>query len=49
MTSDPGQGQTDDEHEDQDAEPGSVPTGAAAADPPEGDQDAGPASEPDPS
>ena len=50
MTTDPSQsqGQTDDEHDDQDAEPASAPTGAAAAEPPEGDQDAGPASEPGP-
>jgi hypothetical protein len=38
----------DDEHEDQDATGASRPTGAAAEDPPEGDQDAGPASVPDP-
>ena len=42
------------EYEDQDAEPASEPTGAAAVDAPEDqdgetDQDAGPASVPDPS
>ncbi len=38
-----------DEHEDQDAEPASTPTGAAAEGGSEEDQDAGPASEPEPS
>ena len=49
-SSDPRESQTtsDDEHEDQDAEPASAPTGAAAVDAPEDDQDAGPASVPDP-
>ena len=37
-----------DEHEDQDAEPASVPTGAAAGGTDEDDQDAEPASAPDP-
>lgn len=38
----------DNEHEDQDAAPGSQPTGAAAEEAPAEDQDAGPASVPDP-
>ena len=40
---------TSSEYEDQDAEPASQPTGAAAADEPDDDQDSGPSSEPDPS
>lgn len=38
----------DEERHDQDAAPGSLPTGAAAEESPTDDQDAGPASVPDP-